>query len=480
MDFTKLIAQAEANLRLGHGGQNLALLSALDLADIPRSFRLALADICRRSSLANLGLKIMAPIIFQTEPLGQPVTAGELAGHAALLQRIGSIGEAGQILRRVDSKAAPEALLYQAFCLFTQWRYDEAVPVLRTYIASPIATYWKLVGRVNLASALVCTQLWEEAHAELTLLIETAEQSGAKRLLANCYEMRAQAYVKQRKFTEASEDLSAATGLLGLDQTSDQLFVMKWKAVLAAIISGDCEPLLRFRTEAETRNHGETLRETDLYLCKLREDDRRFNLLYFGTPYRAYRARIEAEIGRKPNNSSFSLGAPEGKLLDLTQGTLLRSTKAGGSIHRVLDLFYRDFYQPVRLGGIFAELFPEENFNIYTSPNRVHQVLRRARRALEKAGLPLKILETDGCYRAQPSSDCRVLVPLERVPLETNRKRLSDLAAAFGERTFATRDVCRVLSLSDATSNRLLRWGVDNHFLSCTGRGPATKYKRIA
>lgn len=116
----------------------------------------------------------------------------------------------------------------------------------------------------------------------------------------------------------------------------------------------------------ESRHDWESLREADYFELKIAFNDGLFRALIAGTPHAAYRARVANDLGRAWTPSSSS------RFRRL-------SIPPRGQIAAVVKALPRDRYSPPGIGALFAEIFPQEHFNVFTSPNRVHQLLFRAR-----------------------------------------------------------------------------------------------------
>ena len=65
--------------------------------------------------------------------------------------------------------------------------------------------------------------------------------------------MRAQARVYNGNYAMAHRDIDEAEAILGVEKSSDQLFILKWRAILQGIESASPAPILEFRAEALKR-----------------------------------------------------------------------------------------------------------------------------------------------------------------------------------------------------------------------------------
>src|SRR5688572_27111330 len=123
-DMSSLAKQCDEWVRTGRGDLVEKAFAELTLSKIPRTERVVLAAIARRTGLIADGMKLLA---------------------------------------QLDSKAVPASLLFRAFGHFAQWEYTEARPLLEAYVASSSLTpYQKIVGQVNLASVYVYLREWEK------------------------------------------------------------------------------------------------------------------------------------------------------------------------------------------------------------------------------------------------------------------------------------------------------------------------------
>jgi hypothetical protein len=119
----------------------------------------------------------------------------------------------------------------------------------------------------------------------------------------------------------------------------------------------------------------------------------------------------------------------------------------------------RDFYRPLRIGALFSELFPGEVFDINSSPDRVHQFLRRARRSLRAHKLPLKIVETHAFYSLEITGNISFRLPRDHQSVDHMHLHFMALRKAFADgRRFSAREAQTKLGLSKTTTFRLLSW----------------------
>src|SRR5262249_37220297 len=132
----------------------------------------------------------------------------------------------------------------------------------------------------------------------------------------------------------------------------------------------------------------------------------------------------------------------------------------------------------VGIGGLFSELFPNEHFDIFSSVNRLYQLIFRTRRWLADNGLEASVIELDGVYSFEVIANFGVRVPNERdeVPRELGDLRLNELRAQVGDSYFSSRDACRLLGISPSSFKILIAWGLARGTVVKIGSGRSTRY----
>lgn len=476
-----LLKECEDLIRTGQIESVRKRLLTVPPVRVERPYRQPLANLCRRSGLIALGLKLLNPLIAPDRKKWRTdATPGELAEYAVLLLRNGSVAEALWILKQVDSRQAPDASLYQAFCQFNQWNYEQAISSLKLFIEGPVTAYQQMVGKVNLAAALIATARRAEALDLLNSNIATARENVFTRLLSNCLELRAQLHFQDGRFDDARADLNSAANSLSARGTSDHFWLHKWNLIIDGIESRDAEPIHRLKKEAFARNDWESAREADRYSVQVRFDENLYEHLLFGTPFSPYRKFLIAEHAQRgPQSPFYTLGATDGVIFHLKAGTFSDQSRSAPteSVHRLIDALARDFYRPIAIGGIFAALFPDEHFDIYSSPNRVHQIIHRARAWSKENELGLGISEIAGEYRLEPGQGFGISVPYIREAIRTEDIRLESLRARFQTEDFGSAEARQTLGISPTAFKGLIAEALKSGLVSRSGAGPATRYR---
>lgn len=485
MDYSELVNRCETNIREGRGPDCARLLATLSASEVPREWRLRIANLCRRAGLISLGLKVLSHIIDPScGPVAHPARDAELAEYSMLLMRATAYAESLATLDRVDSRKVPEANLYRAFAHFSRREFDAAITSLESYLATPLEPYQRLVGQVNFGFALVSSLRYDQALPLINEAMEIARSGSHFRLESNCHALLAQASVQRGAYANAIEHSEKALVLSGKRETSDGVFILKWLHFAKALGERNPEVLLDFKKIALESRDWDGIREAEMYGLKIEFDDERFHRLLAGTPFPSFRILITSTLGRQPSRSEVILGAANGPMLDLAEGSVNgeKVFEPGRVCHRVLQALFRDQYRPLKVGGLFSSLFPGERFDPYTSADRIHQTIRRTRDRLADAELSLELLESKGTYRPAIGPRLGVRVSLERDVENVMEVNFKALASALGRREeFTATEAREALGVSKATAHRILRWGIESGRLRRIGETTRSHtYKRVA
>lgn len=476
MDYPELVQRCEEWIRKGRLSECAAELKKLNTAQVPEKFRFALASFARRTGLPRLGLRLLTPLVLDErhEP-----TLAQLAEYGVLLQRCGANADALRVLTAIDPAKVPEVSLYRAFCHFNRWDYELALPHLHAYLDADLAPYARLVGRVNLADALIFTERLTQATELLHALKDEARAAGHIRLLGNCHEMLGQIHLLRDEPDRAERELREAGNIFGGTKALDQLYVSRWTTIAESMRTKDESALLRFRGQALERRDWESVRQVDFFRLKLSFQRPLFEHLYFGTPYAPYRAKLRRHFGLVPAGDALLWGDPGAeRRFDVATARLdgADTAIAGRRAHAVIALLARDLYRPVRAGEIFGELWPGEHFDIFSSPNRVHQAVSRARRFLDDEKLALRLHSDAHGYHLIRGEGVALSLPLEAAPVTAYGRYLRDLRLVNAESGFDAAGACRQLGISRSAFRRFSVWALENGRLERLGASTKTLY----
>jgi hypothetical protein len=324
-----------------------------------------------------------------------------------------------------------------------------------------------------------------EHHAGLALLAKAYTFSGDHSTAFNIAKsieardaitsrvLRTQGHIEQRNFAAAKSEIAGI---------HDAYLMQKWEAIVTAFESSSVTPLSAFRLSAQEHKDWETLRELDRYGLEILFDAEKFHHLLFGTPFAAYREYVLARLNRPWNEDSYRLGAAEAPAFILHTGEFKnhQATAPSKMVHQLLAALLRDFYRPWSIGALFSELFPDEHFDVFSSPNRVHQLLWRLRKWTEANHLPLELIEHNGFYSLHCSAAFAFVVPREGLRVDENVLHLRQLQSHFHDKpSFTPREAQACLNISASSFKRLAQWGLKEQKLQREGASRATVYKLV-
>jgi hypothetical protein len=362
---------------------------------------------------------------------------------------------------------------------------------LHRYLEHSISDYSRLVGRVNLASALVYSGNFETARADLDSVVGEARKTGYQLLLGNALEIRGHLNIERARWRESSCDLSAADRIFN-ENVLHHISVKKWRAVLAARKANDPEELIGFRAEAMKSEAWEPVREIDLQILVHRFDLALASQLFFGTPFTAFHERMRGRLLGFERPLGHRFGKSDAPYLELITGECTSGPSLKGMMLRILQVLLSDVYRPWSVGRLFSALYPSEHFSIMTSPGRVYQLLHRLRAWLDENGIPASILSAGENFRFHikgnfaflcartpdletPSSKTPHDFPQSMDPEDT-RRWLKVFAAYSPETLFFPSEASRLLGLSPATYRRWANRARQRGLLDSLGCGPGVRH----
>jgi tetratricopeptide (TPR) repeat protein len=483
----RFIEEAESLIRSGQFDQVEKQL--LKLGKIERKSALAVANIARRVNRLNMAVRILNPIVRPTDSFQDPATAQEKIEYADALRQVGAVDEAWNLLCEVRETDFPKVLFHKALCLFSQWKYAETLPLLKSYVqVESLSAYERVVGQVNLAAALIQQGQYQEASTLLDHLRIETQKTGALLMYGSTLELASQIAIFQGEFDLALKILEESSEILKRTGRVVSLYVQKWTAIAQSLKQRTpTSELQEVVLKAQAMKHWETVRDCELYQAYLTGNQEKFQRLYFGTPYESFRQRILTFAGKEfrlPENHLASPTQNPTLILDLESGKVSgkepKKLPLGHAMHRLLILLSRDSFKPLPVMSAFGKLFPEEFMNATTSANRVHQVIKRLREWIADAELPITIEELNGTYKLVLGEDFGIRIPAEPLPMESQELVWNFLKREVGEKPFNVHEASQILNGSPSNAKLLLRWAIAQGKLQKFGQSSQTAYQVIA
>jgi hypothetical protein len=493
-----LLPEIEKLVVHGSLGAAAEALRGLSARRIPREHASHFASLSRRTGQPALALNALHKIVRPLEKRGrdEPATDREKSEYAAALNDVGASREALALLSGLDHKKAPSARLYEGFALMRIWELDAAIERFRAVAGSPAATpLGRYRATIELAGCLIDGP-GKLAEAK-DLLLKVREETGPghfRMIHKDAFLVLTQAYLQSREWAQAARSLDRLEALSR--EENDQFFLLltrKWRAILAIETARDKSRVLselgEVRDALRAARRWEDARLCHYYEAAARGSRELFLHLYFGTPYPAFRAKLEKGLGRAPLPGIYEwrLSSREKRTRSASAPLFdMSATLAEGALpQRLLRAICLDLYRPARVTELHELLFPGEYFNPHSSPDRVHQNLKRLRAWLRKMRAPLGVTEWDGFYGLASPEGC--IVRLNDLTFEqwfaadgeTARLQtaVARLRAKRGSSPFSATEAASDLEMSERSALRLLGEAVAGGFLEKTGKGRATRYR---
>lgn len=441
-----------------------------------------------RLGLYETGIRLLHPIVRPPPRRVDDATVAERAEYAHLLIKLGAIDEGLGLLGALDEGDYPRVLAYKVSALVAQWDYAGSIPLLTRYVGlRDLDPYDRLVGKVNLAAALVYEGRKVRATALLRELLHETSLRGYQFALGRVMEISAQHFIAQRRWDEAEALLEQARRRLGETLTLESLYVRKFRALVDYLRAGDgshSRALDDVRAESIRRRDWETARDCDRATALVTKDERLLAKLWFGTPYPSYREKLARAFGAtgaaipesyawnprgegKPRATLDLLtGRVDGKSIGLTPGSVRQ---------RMLVALSSDFYRPLRIATLHAALYPGQFYHPERSPALLHDVYYRLRLIFDERRVPLAIEEADGFYRLTATKPCAVLVRAGHAVGQRHGEELAELRARF-PRPFALHEALKAVPLARRTLSRVLQDAIARGELARTGKARAVRY----
>lgn len=501
--FKEIIGRFEEAIRGGDVANVQRELEALSGSAIPRELKCAFANVARRVRSEFWGLRLLRPLVRAEVPPRPAVTDDELCAYAGLLIKVGALSEAQTILESLDESNA-DVLTFRAQIHTAQWDYAEAARSLKKIIArKDVDDYQKCVASVNLVSAYIFLQKFEEAEELLLQIRRTCLANGWSLLEGNALELAAQVAVIRGQWDEAERLLTKAENKSGA-HSHYRLFIEKWRmlAELFQMEAGSSESektmtrIEALRRSAVSAGSWETVRDLDYQVARFLKHQNLMLNVYFGTPHVAYKRRIEAIFKRNswpiPRDYFRKLSsAPTTRVLDLETGHEIghetgaefqEPLKPGQMSHRLLNILAMDFYKPIGAGELFSKLYPDEFYNPDSAAERIAQAVKTLRKWFAINAIPLEIAVENTRYSLVATAPYALRIarssPDPRELLESNYEmQLKMLRFEWPYKSFSAAQAAQHLAVSASNVRAILRKALKEGRAFQSGAGRSTLYR---
>lgn len=487
--WSEKLQEIEALVVAGKHVEARQSLSLIKPKTIPREWAAPYSQLALRFRDSLQALKILHPIIRPENTFNAPASAQETVAYAYALTNLGAVDESLEMLTKVNAEDEPEVLFQKSIALFKKWNYEDAAPFLVEFIQSDKITYYRrLVGKINLAAALVCLEKWEAAQALLIEIEQICKANKYNFLLGNCYELQAQVHLFSQRYDLAFVCIRQSLNFLENENGIYSLLARKWEAIglcLSSPNESSLNKLREIRLQAKSLSHWETMRECDLFEAKFTNNAELFQKVIMGTPSESYRQRARKLFGstlRAVGHYEFSIsGALSDEVIEKHFDPYKKNSQGFGLYERpyllyLFEALTQDFYKPSHLGLLFRSLYPEEKFNPYTSPARVLRLLKNLDKWFLKAKVPLRVKFKSSEFQIISQQSISVIVRrgIEKSPEDAH---LFVLKQKFGDKPFSSGLVASSLGISKTTALKLLKQASKNGKLKFFAQGRESRYQ---
>lgn len=485
------LARIDALINDGRLSDAKALVRPLLERKHPREELVKLANLARRAWMPEHAARLLFKIVHPTEKrnVAAAATAEEKTEYATALVMLGGHREALKLLQDIDVREVPEALFARSLAHFSQWNWQATLNQWERLIGSPKATeLQKLRGELYHATALTHGAHDFDRSTEICeRLLKISSPSKNRVIYKNALLLLGQNFAFLKQTAKAAPYFAELEKLSADEDDSRHLLHTRlWKA----ISNNDVAELRKAREGFKEQERWEQVRVSDYYEAELTGNSELFIHLYFGTPHAAFRERVAKALGGAENiPSKYDWKLWSGKsapkvLIDSANGTSNASEaflKEGHVLQRMLLALSSDFVMPPTVAELHEQLYPGEYFNPNSSPDRVHQCLKRLRKWLESANLPLEVRELHGRYRLFSPEGCAIRVyrseaDIPKTPIRTIHFA-NDLYKKFGAAEFTSNDAVLKLKQPYTTVKRHLASAVAHGLIIAQSSGRETRYK---
>lgn len=479
-------------IRAGRLADGRSKLRAISPKAVAKNLRAQYARLSWRLGIAELGLRALSRAVRED----RQASPEERAEYAACLNSIGSTQEAHTLLLDEESPCAWTSL-YEAFTQISMWDYSGAGQTLERLLETPnlmaeLPSYNRLVARVNRLACLIVDENWDRATTEWNELYRIVSKENHTRLLANLQELRLQLLYGTKQFKKARTLIEKSSNLEG----PERLHSLKWSTLIetASDKSAGPEPLIALKDQALREQRWEMVRDLETRLALHFKNPLFLKRVLYATPWPKYRTRLLAQFAQPveltetfdyrflPEEHELKLSGARNRgnwyEVSLSSGRIARdlTLKEGFLSYRTMRALTADLYRSHSVGSLFGTLFPNEHYNPFSSPGRVHHAIGNLRDELADAGTPLTIEHLHGRYRLSTAKPTILHLPLSVATGKTGLK-VEKLAWKFGAQQFQVSDAASALALNEKAAQRLLKDAVESGYVARTGSGKATRYQ---
>lgn len=476
--------EIDALIRAAHWERAQKKLIVLRRRAIKRADALTYATLCRKADLAGLGVLTLRSFLrSSSRKRVSDATSAEKTEYAACLLRLGALQEARNLLCEIKEEPSAFVLWLQASSLVKEWDYESAISYLRKYVNHPqLSSYERCIGHLNLGMCLLYEEHTKEAGSLLMAVLESEDFQKNPLIAGNTYRLLGLIEYQKAEYSLALEFFDKALKSFLPSVGLERFLVHKWISITNfAIHKGDensTKELEEVRRQAKELRHWESLRDIDYQSAIHVYNPQKLLRIYFGTPFKHYRRKIENRFPQLEIPSSYLWRPSGGEIKPNDPVFELRNSdlKPGHALFRLLGVLFSDFYRPFSLVLLFNKLFPGEFYRYESSEQKVAQTLTRGRKWLESSKLPLKIVTNKNEISLIETRAISISVTLEESEASQVEYRWKEIEKTLGKE-FTAKTAAELLGVSKRTLLKTLSKGIDSGRLIRKGEGMSTVYQ---
>jgi hypothetical protein len=480
-----ILSQIEMSIQAAEFGRARAYFAQINLKQIPRVHAAAAAALARRAGLISTSLRILNPIVRDARNLLR-ATESEIASYAFSLHRSGAVHESEKLLAGIGRFQQPESFLYNSIIDISKWNYGAAIPLLKEYVEfESLSNYQRTIGEINLVSAYILEKQLEEASLRLQRLLAQRQQT--KLVQGLLLELEVQLYFAKNKYDLVQTKLAQAGRLVEGSLDRVRAWIKQWEIIYQMRVNQKAPAASDVAELNELTwhfNSWELLRGLDLYRIKDQPDYGLHCKLDLGTPYEGFQRRI---LEYSPYESPLQwvwksrVCSKRPTRIDLSSGNITLASKSltmlSPHLLRLLRGVCSDLYRPPKTGALFSALYPNEHFDPFHSPNRVHQAVFRFNDFFKQFRQRFFIKCHNGHYILKTVGDFEIVFHQKTLLKSPARSELEQYRLCAGVSVFRLRDFQQYMRRSKRTAQRLIYQGIQSGIIVKTGSGRQTGYQ---
>lgn len=445
-------------IREGRPNEARATLKAtLETNPIPLT-RLQRATFFRRLGDYTEALVQLRPEVYLSNELKPSAKPDCVLEYATNLVQLGLTREAQRLLQSPVPRTFAWHQL-KGFLALKELDYPAAVEQFQAAHQSPDATtYQRLVSQVNIANSLLGTFEFKKALAQSQSTLDQLIPQEHAFLIRYLHHIRSQAFA----FSNQPADYHKCQEQVFRNSRGDPSLIADEFEFCRGRFVSECvlqlphamplKPLLRAAehfhlyhaaTELQFMNQPSSVQAVDrsgVFLQKRME--------HLGISH--------SQTQRPLGETVVTLGPPRNvKTKNWSHVTGDEHLKPGQIPHRLLGLFLANPFKKMSAQELFEELFPEKRgYHPSSSPNLVHQAVKRTNRCFQQSKLPLKIESTRDRYHLTARSRIKIHFAPKVLP---DQAHPAALMHHFGLRWFQSKELAQTFKLTQRQAQNIIK-----------------------